>query len=112
MSLLSRNEKELVFDCCFGLPSAEQTAQVESFLAHSEQAAGIHARIQAAVGPLESLRPAPCPDELAERTIRLLCAIAQGARAAVRLKTTYSCWHRLEDHGPCPSNNIPMKSSS
>ena len=77
MNPLSRNEKELIFDGCFGLTGAEQVVPVKTLLAHNEQAAGLHARLQATLGPLESLPPERCPAELAERTVRRLCATAQ-----------------------------------
>ncbi len=112
MSPLSRNEKELAFDRCFGLTSAEPAPQVESFIAHNAPTADIHARIQAALGPLKSLHPEACPEELAERTIRLLCAIAQGVQAAGRRKITRLRLHNREDFGVCLSSNILMKSSS
>ncbi len=69
MTPLSGNEEQLIFDYCFGLTSEERTAQVKALIACNERAADIHARIQAALGPLESLHPEPCPEELAERTI-------------------------------------------
>jgi len=72
MRSLSKNREQLIFDYCFGLTSEERTAQVEALIACNERAADIHARIQAALGPLESLQPEPCPEELAERTIRRL----------------------------------------
>jgi hypothetical protein len=90
MNLLSRNEEELVFDYCFGLAGAEQIVSVQKLLAHHEQAADLRARLQAVLGPLRSLRPKPCPAELAERTIRLLGAVAGMARTAARTKTTDS----------------------
>jgi hypothetical protein len=90
MNLLSRNEKELVFDYWFGLADAEQIVSVRKLLARNEQAAGLRAGLQAALDPLRSLRPKRCPAELAGRTIRLLCAVAGVARAAARTKTTNS----------------------
>jgi anti-sigma-K factor RskA len=103
MTPLSRNEEERIFDYCLGLTRAEQAIAVKALLAHNEQAAHICARIQAARAPLGSLHPEPCPAELAERTIRLLCAAAQEARAAVRMKTMDSSQHRLEDRRQCSS---------
>ncbi len=90
MNLLSRNEKELIFDCWFGLAGADRIVSVQELLAHNEQAADLHARLQAALRPLSSLRAKLCPAEPAERTIRLLCAVAGVARAAARTKTTNS----------------------
>ncbi len=81
MNPLSRNEKERIFDSCLGLTGAEQVVSVQTLLAHNEQAADLHARLRAALGPLASLSSERCPAELAERTIRFLCAVAQTARA-------------------------------
>ncbi len=89
MNPLHRHEKELLFDRCFGLTFAEEAAKVEAWIAHNEQAAAIDARIEVALGPLESLHPELCPEALAEHTIGLLCAVAQGAQAAGRRRTTH-----------------------
>lgn len=97
MTPLSRNEKEHMFDCCLGLTRTEQTNQVMMLLAHNEQAAVFHARIHAALEALETLCPEPCPAELAERTVRLLCATAEGVRAAARMNTADSSFHEVED---------------
>jgi len=110
MRSLGRNEEPLLWDYCFGLTSGERTAQVEALLAHNQQAADFYARIQAALAPLTSLEPERCPEELAMRTIRLLCAIAQTERVATRPNITYPCLRRLEDHWQCPLNNILVKS--
>ena len=111
MNPLSRNETELIFDCCFGLTGAEQVVPVKMLLAHNEQAADLHARLRAALGPLESLPPEPCPAELAERTVRRLCATAQEAQAAGRSETTRLRLYHLENFWLCLSSNIPMKAS-
>ena len=96
MTLLSRNEKELIFDCCFGLTRTEQAISVTTLLAHNEQAADLRARFQATLEPLENVYPEPCPAELAERTVRLLCAIAQGSHPASCMKTTDFSLHEQE----------------
>ena len=90
MNLLSRNEKELIFDYCLGLAGADRIVCVQGLLAHNEQAAALHARLQVALSPLRSLRAKLCPAELAERTLRLLGAAAGVARAAARTNTTNS----------------------
>lgn len=111
MSPLCKYEKELVFDGCFGLTSAEEAAKVEALTARDEQAAGIHVRILVALVPLASLHSEPCPEELAKRTVRLLCAVAQGARA-VRTQTAYSSLHTSQECWLCLASNILMKSLS
>jgi hypothetical protein len=94
---LSRNEKDLILDCCFGLTRTKQTIQVMTLLTHNEQAAAFHAGIQAALAPLETICPEPCPAELAECTVRLLCATAKGVRAVARVRTADFSFHELED---------------
>ena len=113
MSPLDRNERELVFDYWFGRTSAEEAAKTEAWIARSASAAAFHARIRAALAPLESLPAEPCPEELAERTIRLLCATARDVQEAVRTRTARLRWHHpREDFWLCLSSNILMKSSS
>jgi hypothetical protein len=79
MNPLSRNDKQLLLDCCLGLTGTEQALAVKMLLAHNEQAADLHARLRAALGALASLSPERCPAELAERTVRRLCAAARQA---------------------------------
>ncbi len=90
MNSLSRNENELASDSCFGLTLAEQ----------------------AALEPLGNLRPEPCPQELAERTIRCLGAMAREAQAPAPTRTPRLRSLDLEDFWLCLSNNILMTSSS
>lgn len=110
MSALDRKERELVLDYCLGLLFAEGAAQVGAWIACNEQAAAFHTRIQTALERLESLPSESCPQELAERTVRCLCATAQEAarRKTARLRGL----HHREDFWLCLSNNILMTSSS
>jgi hypothetical protein len=89
MNPLRRNEKEPAWDCCLGLTLAEQ----------------------AAIGPLESLHPELCPRELAERTVRYLCAMAQEAPSPAPTQVPRPHSHDLKDFWLCLSNNILMTSS-
>jgi len=111
MNPLGRDEAALILAYCLGLTSGERAAQVEALVARNERAADLHARIRVALEPLESLPPERCPAELAERTVRRLCATAQEAQAAGRSKTTRLRLHYLEDFWLCLSSNILMKSS-
>jgi len=111
MRSLGNDEESLIFDYCLGLTSGERTDRVEAFIASSERATEIHRRIQSALGPLASLCSGPCPEELAERMVRLLCAVARGAEAA-RIQATYSSSRTLEDCWQCLSRNILIKLSS
>lgn len=104
-----KNGESLILDYCLGLTCGEQTTQVEAFIACNERAAELYARIQAALGPLESLHPEPCPEELAERTIRCLCAMAQGAQTSAPTQASRLHAHPREDFWLCLSSNILMK---
>jgi anti-sigma-K factor RskA len=109
MRLPGRNEESLILDYCLGLTSPEQTAQVEAFIACNERAAEFYARIQAALGPLESLHPESCPEELAERTVRCLCAMAREAQTSTPTQTSRLRAHHREDFWVCLSSNILME---
>ncbi len=112
MSSLDRKERELVFDYCLGLIGPEEAVKVEAWIAGNEQAATFHARIQAALGPLESLPSESCPQELAENTLRCLYAMARETQASAPSPTPRLRSHPLEDFWLCLSNNILMTSSS
>ena len=75
----------------------------------SDDGFGLTAADQAALRPLESLPPEACPLELAERTIRCLCAMAQEAQASAAVATSRLHLHNLEDFWLCLSSNILMK---
>ncbi len=110
MNPLSRNDEQLIFDFCLGLTGAEEALPVRMLLAHNEQAADLHARLRAALGPLASLPSERCPAELAERTVRRLCAAAHQAQAADRGKTTRLHSYHLDHFCLGLSSNILMKS--
>ena len=106
MSSLDRKERELVFDYCLGLLFAEEAATAEAWIACNEEAAAFHTRIQAALGPLENLPSEPCPQELAENTVRCLCAMAREAQTSAPSPTPHLRSCDLEDFWLCLSNNI------
>jgi anti-sigma factor RsiW len=112
MSSLDRKERELVFDYCGGLILAEEAAQVEAWIACNEEAAAFHARIQAALGALESLSFEACPQGLAENTVRCLCAMARETQTSARSPTPCLRSYDLKDFWLCLSNNILVMSSS
>jgi hypothetical protein len=89
MNPLRRNEKEPAFDDCFGLTLAEQ----------------------AALETLENLHPELCPRELAESTVRCLCAMAQETQSPAPTQVPRPHSHDLKDFWLCLSNNILMTSS-
>ncbi len=73
MGILSHEEKQLLFDHCIGLASEQQDADAERLIASNPDAANFYyEQLQALLSPLESLECEPCPDSLAERTVRML----------------------------------------
>lgn len=83
---LSGDEEGLVLDGCLDLTLAEQ----------------------AALRPLERLPPEPCPPELAERTVRRLCAMVREEQSPVPTQTPLLCAHDMKDFWLCLSSNILM----
>jgi hypothetical protein len=77
---LKREQKQLLFDQCIGLTSPAQGAEAQALISSNEEAADIHARLKATLAPLDSLEPEPCPDDLAERTLLRLKALADSSR--------------------------------
>jgi len=84
MSLLSRDERELIFDHCLGLCSPSGVVEAEELIAHSDLAADLHSRVQTALAYLSYLSVEPCPDYLADLTIRRLCELAKQRAYAER----------------------------
>ncbi|MBN2020669.1 MAG: hypothetical protein JW749_10655 [Sedimentisphaerales bacterium] len=66
---LNDQQKQLIFDYCFGLTSELENAQIQELIFSNEQAARIAQAIKAALSPLDLLTPKQCPEELAEGTI-------------------------------------------
>jgi hypothetical protein len=77
MSPLSDDQKQLLFDHSIGLTSQSESAQAEDLISSSQEAAAIHKDLRAALAPLDSLEPEPCPDGLAERTVSRLVGFAE-----------------------------------
>ncbi len=69
MTPLTDPQKQLLFDYAIGLTSEQQTAQAQELISANPQASELHAKLKAALSPLDSIAPEPCPDELAEGTI-------------------------------------------
>jgi prepilin-type processing-associated H-X9-DG protein len=72
MRPLSNEQKQLLFDYCLGLTSEKETAQTEVLISLKKEAAEIHTKLKVALAPLSCIQPEPCPDNLAEQTIRRL----------------------------------------
>jgi hypothetical protein len=80
MITLSSRQKQLIFDYCIGLTSETETAEVTQLLSSNEQAADLHAKLKAALSPLDSLEAEPCPDQLVEGTIWRLNNLARSSQ--------------------------------
>jgi len=83
MSLLSNEEKELIFDYCFGLASESQSVQVRELISSNPEAAKFHSQLDNILKPLESLEPQSCPEHLAEGTIFRLNNLARSGRVGL-----------------------------
>ena len=69
MNSISDEQKQLLFDYCFGVITEQERAEAETLIASNEEAAKIHSSIKTTLAPLDSLEFEPCPDELVEGTI-------------------------------------------
>lgn len=73
MGMLSHDQKQLLFDHCMGLASEQQDEQAERLISSNPDAANFYyEQLKALLSPLESLEREPCPDSLAEQTVRML----------------------------------------
>jgi len=84
MSTPREKHKQLIFDYCLGLTSEKETEQAEALIESGAAACELYRALKAGLSPLDSLDVEPCPDELAERTIRRLNEAADASR--VRLE--------------------------
>ena len=109
MNTPSQEEKDRLFNRCFGLTAAEEATNRETWIAFDEEGACLDARIQTAPGPLASLLPQPRPEELAERPIQRRCAAAREFSETGCRKATHRRSPLWEDLWLCPSSNTPMK---
>ncbi|MBL7187541.1 MAG: hypothetical protein ISS70_14555 [Phycisphaerae bacterium] len=80
MITLNSREKQLLFDYCIGLTSQEQSVEAKALMSSNQAAAEIHSKLKAALAPLDSLEPEPCPDDLAEHTILRLSDLANSSQ--------------------------------
>jgi len=80
MTRLSNQQKQLLFDYCLGLTSEKETAKAEHLISSNVEAAEIHSKFKSSLSPLDSLKPEPCPDDLAEQTIWRLNNIARSSQ--------------------------------
>ena len=69
MNPLNNEQKELIFDYCIGLTNEEQSAEADHLIFSNAEAQEVHARLQAALDPLQKAEFEKCPDDLAENTV-------------------------------------------
>jgi len=81
---LTREQKQLLFDYCIGLTSQKQATEAKALIASHEQAQKIHPKLQGIFALLDSQKPEPCPDDLAERTVRRLNEAAGSSQDRLR----------------------------
>ena len=81
MSSLNNDQKQLIFDYCFGLTSDDETTQAEKLVSSNKDAADIHRKLQTVLSPLGSLELELCPHALAELTISRLTTLANTGHA-------------------------------
>lgn len=77
MTQLDDEQQQLLLDYALGMAGPEQIPHAEALLSSDPHAAELHGLFKSAISPLDTLAPEPCPDDLAERTIKLLKAQAQ-----------------------------------
>ncbi len=83
MTTLSDRQRQLLFDHSLGLTCQEETQEVETLIASSEEAADLCESLHQALAPLENVELEPCPDDLMERLFaRLHEAVPAGADKA------------------------------
>jgi len=80
MTLLDNQQKQLLFDYCFGITSEKETARAERLIATNEQANRIYSKLKSALSPLEKFEVENCPDELTECTILRLNNTARSTK--------------------------------
>lgn len=77
-------QKQLIFDYCIGLTSEQESAEAEALISSSKEASEIHSKLRSAIAPLGMLKPQSCPDDLVERTISRLNAMANSSQSRLR----------------------------
>jgi hypothetical protein len=81
MSSLTNEQKHLLFDYAMGLTSEKDTDQANNLISSDKEASELHSTLKAALSPLDSIQPEPCPDQLVEGTIWRLKQLADSSQA-------------------------------
>ncbi|MHC4843485.1 MAG: hypothetical protein ACYTFM_01705 [Planctomycetota bacterium] len=77
---LNDEQKELIFDYCMGLTNEEKSAEADHLIFSNAEAQEIHAKLQAALDPLEKVEFEKCPDHIVENTVLRLNEAAREAQ--------------------------------
>jgi hypothetical protein len=77
---LNECQKELIFDYCMGLTEKEQSAEAEHLIFSNAEALEVHAKLQAALDPLNQIEQENCPDYLVNQTISSLSVVASAGQ--------------------------------
>jgi hypothetical protein len=77
---LNESQKELIFDYCMGLTDKEKSAEAEHLIFSNAEALEVHAKLQAAVDPLNKIEHENCPDYLVDQTISRLNVAAHAGQ--------------------------------
>ena len=80
MMSLNSHQKQLIFDYCIGLTSAEETAEAAHLISSNKEASELYIKLKTPLAPLDSLKPESCPDDLAEQTVWRLNNLARSSR--------------------------------
>jgi hypothetical protein len=81
MCSLNSEQKHVLFDYSSGLAADRGIAKAEALIASNKEAAKVHSKLKAVLAPLDTMRPEPCPDELAQRTVRRLIHIVNAEQS-------------------------------
>jgi hypothetical protein len=80
MSSLTNEQKQLLFDYAMGLTSENDADQAHSLISSDKEASELYSTLKAALSPLDSIKPEPCPEKLVEDTIWRLKQLADSSQ--------------------------------
>jgi len=80
MSSLTQEQKQLLFDYAMGLTSEKDADQANNLISSDKEASELYLTLKAALSPLDSIQPEPCPDQLVEGTIWRLKQLADSSQ--------------------------------
>lgn len=99
MTPLNNQQKQLLFDYCIGITSEKEAAEAQQLIFSNEEATELHSKFKAAIAPLETVEPDPCPDDLAEGTIWRLNNFARSSQLRLEQLLATEQAHRVTNKG-------------